>query len=94
MAHELSFKENGDAAMAWVGETPWHELGQELTAGSPIEVWLTAAGMDWEILRTPVEYKIPTDNINVPFEHDAERTVQVGRGGDQVGVGDPIMPDD
>jgi phage/plasmid-like protein (TIGR03299 family) len=61
MAHELDFAANGEAAMAWVGDTPWHGLGQELEAGSPIEVWLKAAHMDWEILRTPVEYKIPYD---------------------------------
>jgi phage/plasmid-like protein (TIGR03299 family) len=61
MAHELDFAANGEAAMAWVGDTPWHGLGQELQSGSPIEVWLKAAHMDWEILRTAVEYKIPYD---------------------------------
>ena len=69
MAHELDFAVNGEAAMAWVGDTPWHGLGQQLEVGSPIETWLKAAHMDWEILRTPVEYKIPTDSIDVPFEH-------------------------
>ena len=69
MAHELDFAANGEAAMAWVGDTPWHGCGQQLTVGSPIETWLKAAHMDWEILRTPVEYKIPTDSIDVPFEH-------------------------
>jgi phage/plasmid-like protein (TIGR03299 family) len=69
MAHELDFAVNGEAAMAWVGDTPWHELGQKLEVGSPIETWLKAAHMEWEILRTPVEYKIPTDSIDVPFEH-------------------------
>lgn len=69
MAHELDFAANGEAAMAWVSDSPWHDLGKQLVAGSPIEEWLKAAHMEWEILRTPVEYKIPTDNIDIPFEH-------------------------
>lgn len=69
MAHELSIREDGTAEMAWVGNTPWHGLGNELEQGAPIEVWIEKAGMEWEILRTPVEYKIPTDSIDVPFEH-------------------------
>lgn len=68
MAHELSFID-GKAEMAWCGEAPWHDCGSELVVGSPIEVWLKAAHMEWEILRTAVEYKIPTDSIDVPFEH-------------------------
>lgn len=69
MAHELSIRADGIAEMAWVGDTPWHQLGQELQRGAPIETWLEKAGMDWEILRTAVEYKIPTDSIDVPFEY-------------------------
>jgi len=42
--------------MAYVGETPWHELGNALPAKQPIEVWAQKAGMDWEIRDTPVRY--------------------------------------
>lgn len=48
MAHELSRRANGSAAMAFVGETPWHGLGQELTKGASIGVWKKEAGLDWE----------------------------------------------
>jgi len=41
-------------SMAYVGETPWHELGNALPAKQPIEVWAQKAGMDWQILETPV----------------------------------------
>lgn len=41
-------------SMAYVGETPWHELGNALPAKQPIEVWAEKAGMDWQILETPV----------------------------------------
>ena len=41
-------------SMAYMGETPWHELGNALPAKQPIEVWAQKAGMDWQILETPV----------------------------------------
>ena len=42
--------------MAYVGETPWHQLGNELPAKQPIDVWAQKAGMDWTICETPVRY--------------------------------------
>ena len=30
MAHELTIRENGFTEMAFVGQTPWHGLGQQL----------------------------------------------------------------
>jgi phage/plasmid-like protein (TIGR03299 family) len=40
--------------MAYVGETPWHGLGNQLTPKQPLEVWAKQAGMDWEIKEAPV----------------------------------------
>jgi phage/plasmid-like protein (TIGR03299 family) len=37
-------------------ETPWHGLGNPLTANQPLEVWAEQAGMDWDILESPVRY--------------------------------------
>ncbi|MBB1077477.1 DUF932 domain-containing protein [Rhodoferax sp. 4810] len=42
--------------MAYVGQTPWHQLGNQLPAKQSIEVWAQKAGMDWEIKDTPVRY--------------------------------------
>jgi len=42
--------------MAYVGQTPWHQLGNELPARQPIEVWAEKAGMNWRICETPVRY--------------------------------------
>lgn len=56
MAHELTERAGGMTEMAYVGDTPWHGLGQTLKAGAKIEDWLTAAGMDWTIRRAPVHY--------------------------------------
>jgi phage/plasmid-like protein (TIGR03299 family) len=49
MAHQIE-------QMAYVGETPWHQLGHQLPAKQPIEVWAQKAGMDWTIRETPVRY--------------------------------------
>lgn len=55
MAHELTM--NGDIAeMAYVGETPWHGLGQKLEQDASIEQWQIAAGMDWDIESSPVKF--------------------------------------
>lgn len=56
MSHALTTRANGFVEMAFVGETPWHQLGQELTVGASIDQWVTSAGMDWKIQRSKVRY--------------------------------------
>lgn len=58
MAHELA--QSSD--MAYVGETPWHGLGNQLPKNQPLEVWQKAAGMDWEIKQTEVLFNAASDN--------------------------------
>lgn len=57
MAHHLTIASNGVAEMAYTGETPWHGLGQHLQLGASIEEWQLAAGMAWNIERSPVQYQ-------------------------------------
>ncbi|KPU90342.1 hypothetical protein APR50_26750 [Variovorax paradoxus] len=42
--------------MAYAGDTPWHNLGQQLPPTRPLEVWAQKAGMDWTICQAPVHY--------------------------------------
>jgi phage/plasmid-like protein (TIGR03299 family) len=42
--------------MAYVGQVPWHGLGNALTPKQPLEVWAQQAGMNWRILESPVRY--------------------------------------
>lgn len=49
MAHHI---EN----MAFVGATPWHGLGSQLSRNQPLEVWQREAGMDWRIEESPVRF--------------------------------------
>lgn len=55
MAHMIDMS-NGRANMAYVGAKPWHGLGSMLTEGASIETWTEEAGMDWEIVSTPVTF--------------------------------------
>lgn len=57
MAHEITIRADGFAEIAFVGETPWHGLGQELTADADMQTWRKQAGLDWEIHRAPVQYQ-------------------------------------
>ncbi|QRQ11522.1 DUF932 domain-containing protein [Acinetobacter pittii] len=64
MAHQIG-------TMAFVGQTPWHGLGNQLTQNQPIEVWAQQAGMDWRIESSNVSYMAKNDrgqNILMPYE--------------------------
>ncbi|MBD9574802.1 DUF932 domain-containing protein [Pseudomonas sp. PDM23] len=43
--------------MAYVGDTPWHGLGNHLPRKQSIEVWQHEAGMNWQIQESPVHFK-------------------------------------
>ena len=42
--------------MAFVNETPWHGLGNQLAHNQPLEVWAQQAGMDWSIEASEVRF--------------------------------------
>jgi phage/plasmid-like protein (TIGR03299 family) len=42
--------------MAYVGATPWHGLGNQLSPKQPLEIWLQEAGMNWQIQESPVRF--------------------------------------
>lgn len=71
MAHELVSASD----MAFVGETPWHGLGNKLPKNQPIEVWQRAAGMDFEIKQTEVLFNSASGNgsnmLNLRLNQDA-----------------------
>lgn len=43
-------------SMAYVAETPWHGLGNQLSAHQPIEVWARQAGLDFQIKESAVRF--------------------------------------
>jgi hypothetical protein len=46
------------SAIAYVGQTPWHGLGEKLAQNQSIEAWIKAARLDWELKMLPVHYLI------------------------------------
>jgi phage/plasmid-like protein (TIGR03299 family) len=44
--------------MAYRGEAPWHGLGNALSSGQPLEVWLKEAGMEWSVREAPVRFEV------------------------------------
>jgi phage/plasmid-like protein (TIGR03299 family) len=64
MAHQIE-------QIAYVGETPWHGLGNQLGPNQPLEVWAQQAGMDWRIESSNVSYMAKNErgqSIIMPFE--------------------------
>ena len=64
MAHQIE-------QIAYVGETPWHGLGNQLSPHQPIEVWAQQAGMDWRIESSDVSYMAQNErgqSIIMPYE--------------------------
>jgi phage/plasmid-like protein (TIGR03299 family) len=57
MAHEIDTS-TGGPAIAYVGKTPWHGLGEKLPEGQAIEVWIKAARLEWDLKRLPVQYLV------------------------------------
>jgi phage/plasmid-like protein (TIGR03299 family) len=47
----------GSAAIAYAGKTPWHGLGQALTAGADIPTWTREAGLAYSVLESPVLFQ-------------------------------------
>lgn len=63
MAHMID-ETTGRAAMAYVGKTPWHGLGQSLTEGATIEEWTREAGLAYTVKESPVLFR--TDAATEP----------------------------
>ncbi len=80
--------------MAYVGQTPWHHLGNQLPPKQSIELWAEKAGMDWDITEAPVRYATDPldvgnslktfDEQKVLFRSDTKRPLSVVSGRYQV----------
>lgn len=53
MAHEIE-NINGKDSMMFVGETPWHRLGQGFITAPSIDEAIVASGLDWSVTTEPL----------------------------------------
>lgn len=52
--------------MAWSGAVPWHGLGVEVNGDLLPQQMVEAAGIDWEVEKRPLFYKVENTQVEVP----------------------------
>ncbi len=65
MAHELDFSK-GQAAIAFRGAVPWHGLGESILPEDSVDDIRIKAGLDYDVIKTPVKYTVPMDSAFGP----------------------------
>jgi len=73
MSHNIDIT-TGVPAIAYVGDEPWHGLGQKLEAGATLQEWTAAAGLNWQVNRSEVGFKIADDILAMPGRQVLYRT--------------------
>ena len=75
MAH-LIYTTQGEDSMAYVGNVPWHGLGQRLPESAPLEVWAKKAHLEWGVGESVVQYHIPGfRDMPIAFNFDNRKTL-------------------
>jgi phage/plasmid-like protein (TIGR03299 family) len=72
MAHMID-NTTGRNAIAYIGNKPWHGLGQELTAGADLDTWTREAGLNYTVLESAVRYN--TSATTEPQTWDAKKVL-------------------
>lgn len=75
MAHEITIRGNGFAEMAFIGETPWHGLGQRVSKGADLETWAHQSGLNWQACRSVARYMVNTPEGDQVLREWDEKTV-------------------
>lgn len=66
MAHELAMKVTGQAAMAYMGDTPWHGLGTKMSTGMTVAQWRAESGLDFVVHKSPVGFAVDDRSFSYP----------------------------
>jgi phage/plasmid-like protein (TIGR03299 family) len=61
--------------MAYVGQEPWHGLGNQLSPRQPLEVWASQAGMNWSIESGDIQYATSDDGVNSIHNYPDQRVL-------------------
>jgi phage/plasmid-like protein (TIGR03299 family) len=76
--------QNGQASMFYVEEVPWHGLGTRLDKPATASEAITAAGLDWKVVKLPLF--AGSKRVPVP-----DRFAVVRRTGDLIARTDPVL---
>ena len=83
MSHELEINVDGTANMVWTNEKPWHGLGTEMDPKAGAMAWMKAAGLNWEIIKQPMEVTLPNgQKLVVEGKREGELGVLIRDRGD------------
>ncbi len=83
MAHELEINADGTANMVWTNQKPWHGLGTEMDPKAGAIAWMKAAGLDWKIVKQPMEVTLPNgEKLIVEGKREGELGVLIRDRGD------------
>ena len=82
MAHNIERLADGSYSMAYVGETPWHELGKKVHGDLTPAQMLKEAGLDWEVEQVPAfamvgDKKIAMDHCALIRKSDGKKLDEV-----------------
>lgn len=66
MAHELDYKADGHAMMAYAGDVPWHGLGKQVHPDLTPAQMLKEAGLDWEVYKDPAFIEYDGNRVRIP----------------------------
>lgn len=61
--------------MAYVGDRPWHGLGNRLEPDQSIDVWKQNAGMDWTIEESEVRFITGQNSIGMISAFPAQKVL-------------------
>lgn len=87
MSHALTLNNvTGRYEMAFVGETPWHGLGQEVSQGATIEQMRAAACLEWSANEAIVQYVATREHGPQVRQHDDKKVIYRSDNGAPIGL--------
>ena len=57
---------SGEAAIAYIGEVPWHKEGNEMEPDSPLSDWITSAHVNYDVVDKPLYYRHDDAYVGIP----------------------------